>query len=90
MTIKLKFGCNFVKCVTSGDGFEKGVIYPVLGNNDGINIVREKWAGRTNDPGGDSSDPYIFLACTGGAGEGIFNNFDDSGKPSFDPWPSDE
>lgn len=82
----MKFGCGFVKCVTAGDGFVEGVIYPVLGNNNGIHILREKWHGRTSDPGGDSSDPYDFVACTGGIGKGIFNNWDDSGSPSFEPF----
>ena len=75
--------CGFAKCVTSGDGFEEGFTYPILGTNNGIHIMREKWAGRINDPGGDSSDPYDFIACTGGVGDGLFNNFDGSGKPSF-------
>ena len=71
--MKLEFGCDFAICVTSGKGFEKGKIYPILGDNNGIHILREDSYG----------DPYDFLACTGGIGEGIFNNFDDSGAPSF-------
>lgn len=80
-----KFGCSFAICVTSGDGFEEGVIYPILGDNNGIHIMREKYHGRVNDPGGDSSDPYDFVACCGGIGKGLLNNWNDSGKPSFDP-----
>ena len=71
---RMKFGCTFVRCVTSGEGFEKGVTYPVLGWNDGINIMRQDANG----------DPFNFVACTGGIGEGEFNNFNGSGKPSFE------
>lgn len=78
--MRIKFGCGFAKCVTSGLGFEKGTVYPILGTNNGIHIFRE------NDNGHDSSDPYDFLACTGGFGDGLFNNWDDSGKPSFVPY----
>lgn len=71
--MKSEFGCHFVVCVTSGKGFKKGVVYPVLGYNNGIHILRENSDG----------DPYDFIACTGGAGVGESNNFDCSGKPSF-------
>lgn len=81
--MKIEFGCGFVVCVTSGNGFKKGVVYPVLGNNNGVHIMREEYAGRTNDPGGDSSEPYDFLALSGCVGNGEFGNPDDSGAPSF-------
>lgn len=84
---EIKFECDFAKCVTSGAGFVEGVIYPVLGDNNGIHIMRKEWRNATNDPGGDSADPHDFVAFTGGIGKGIFNNPDNSGKPSFDPWP---
>ena len=51
----MEFGCEFVICVTSGKGFQKDKVYPVLGTNNGIHILRE----------------------------GDFNNWDDSGAPSF-------
>lgn len=81
--MEIKFGCTFAKCVTSGEGFEEGLIYPILGDNNGIHIMREEHLGRKNDPGGDSSEPYDLICCTGGIGEGDFNNCNDSGKPSF-------
>lgn len=65
--------CNFVQCVTSGEGFERGQIYPQLGWNNGIGIQRVNEAG----------DCETFLCCTGGIGKGLFNNFDGSGSPSF-------
>lgn len=71
MEIKLGFGMAL--CVTSGEGFEKGVIYPIVGWNNGINIVRTD----------ENGDVFIFLACNGGVGKGDLNNFDDSGSPSF-------
>ena len=69
----MAFGCEFAICVTSGEGFEKGKIYPILGTNNGIHILRR----------GDDGDPYDFIAASGGIGEGLFNNWDDSGAPSF-------
>lgn len=70
----VEFGCKFAICVTSGKGYEEGVVYPILGDNNGIHILREdKWG-----------DPYDLLTVTGGIGEGTFNNGDDSGRPSFD------
>lgn len=69
----MEFGCEFVICVTSGKGFQKDKVYPVLGTNNGIHILRE----------GENGNPYDFIAVTGGMGEGDFNNWDDSGAPSF-------
>ena len=74
----MKCGCTFVRCVTSGEGFEKGVIYPVLGTNNGIHIFREE------NTGHGATEPFDFVAQTGGIGEGTFNNWDSSGRPSFD------
>ena len=65
---------DVVKCVTSGDGFIEGKIYAVVGVNNGIHVLRESEYG----------DCYEFIACSGGIGMGDLNNFDDSGKPSFD------
>ena len=79
------FNYHFVKCVTSGDGFKKGFIYPILGTNNGVHIMREEIEKRDNDPFNYNSDPHDFIACTGGVGKGLFNNFDGSGKPSFVP-----
>lgn len=74
----MKYGCRFVVCVTSGEGFEEGVIYPVLGENNGIHILR------VSDPTSDSSEPHDFVACSGGIGKGFYNSWDCTGKPSFD------
>lgn len=82
----VKFDCGFAVCVTSGCGYKEGVVYPILGNNNGIHIMREEYAGRIGDPGGDSSDPVDFVACCGGVGKGELNNWDDSGSPSFNIW----
>ena len=63
-----------VICVTSGDGYEEGKIYPLMGSNNGVHILRENQYG----------DVVDIAFCTGGCGKGLFNNFDDSGCPSFD------
>ena len=65
---------DIVKCVTSGDGFIQGKIYAVVGENNGIHVLREDKYG----------DCYEFIACSGGVGIGDLNNYDNSGKPSFD------
>lgn len=76
---KVSFGCRFVLCVTSGEGFEKGKIYPLLGTKHGIHILRECHYDNCTE-----TDPFDFVACPGGIGDGIFNNWDDSGAPSFE------
>ena len=67
---------NLVICVTSGEGYEEGCVYPQIGFNNGVNILRESKAG----------DVYIGLFQTGGLGRGVFNALDNSGRPSFDPY----
>lgn len=61
-------------CVKSGDGYEKGMIYPVVGFNNGVHVLRHD----------NADDPYDGLFMTGGIGEGLINPWDNSGTPSFD------
>lgn len=70
---KLKF--DVVQCVTSGDGFEAGCYYAQVGWNNGIGICLETQNG----------DCDVKVYQTGGAGRGLFNAWDDSGSPSFNP-----
>lgn len=62
-----------VVCVTGGDGYEAGKIYPMMGWNNGVHILR------TNELG----DVVDREFCSGGYGKGFFNSFDDKGYPSF-------
>lgn len=73
---KSGIGFDMVMCVVSGDGFKKGTLYPQVGTNNGIQIQR------INDEG----DCVTYLYQTGGIGEGLFNNWDGTGKPSFNPY----
>lgn len=63
-----------VMCVTSGGGYVAGHEYAAIGWNNGVHILREDADG----------DVYDFLAVTGGIGDGLFNNSDNSAAPSFD------
>ena len=65
---------DIVKCVTGGDGFEEGGLYCVVGWNNGVHVLREN----------EEGDCYEFLACHGGYGKGIINDFEGSGAPSFE------
>ena len=67
---------RMVICRESGDGFMEGKIYPQMGYNNGIHVVRET----------DGGDIHEIVCCSGGIGKGDLNNFDNSGKPSFDWW----
>ena len=67
---------SLVRCVTDGDGYEKGGIYPQVGDNNGVHILRETATG----------DVYDGVFQTGGIGKGLFNPWDNSGYPSFDPY----
>lgn len=69
--------CNFsvVRCVESGNGFAEGEYYAQVGSNNGVQILRKN----------GQDDCEVFWACTGGTGKGLYNNFNDSGKPSFVP-----
>ncbi len=67
---------DFAICVTSGDGFKKGWIYPIVGWNNGAQIVRRKQ---------DNEDYFEGCYQTGGIGKGLFNNYNNTGAPSFNP-----
>lgn len=75
--MKMTFGCDFAKCVTGGDGFEKGVIYPILSYNNGVHVLRMGNASK-------GEEPVDFIFGCGGNGEGLINPYDGSGKPSFE------
>ena len=77
--MKIEYGCGFVVCVTSGEGFKKGVVYPAIGHNNGLHILRED----------SNGDLYDLSVCTGGVGIGEFNTWDDSGEPSFNALDED-
>ena len=64
-----------VVCVTSGDGYIEGCVYPMMGWNNGMHILRQT-------EGGDVKEGVF---CTGGVGRGLFNSWGDSGCPSFNP-----
>lgn len=68
-----------VVCVTGGDGYEEGKIYPLMGWNNGVHILRVNEYGDVED--------REFQ--TGGVGKGLFNDFDSKGFPSFDEIPSE-
>lgn len=75
-TIKPKeIKTDFVYCVTSGKGFVEGCVYAQVGWNNGVHILRET----------EQGDVVDELFCTGGIGKGLFNAWDDSGSPSFNP-----
>lgn len=67
-----------VICVTAGDGYEKDKIYPMLGWNNGVHILRAN----------ETGDVVDREFCTGGYGKGLFNSFSNEGYPSFDEIPS--
>lgn len=67
-----------VLCVTGGDGYEEGKVYPMMGWNNGVHILRV-------DEFGDVIDREF---CTGGYGKGLFNCFIGWGYPSFDELPT--
>ena len=73
--MKYEFGMRFALCVTAGDGYEKNLIYPILGWNNGIHIARETPEG----------DVYDGCFCAGGIGDGCYNDWDETGSPSFVP-----
>lgn len=73
MNINLKF--EPVICVTGGKGFEEGFVYPLIGWNNGVHIIRESKQG-------DAIDECFM---TGGIGKGMFNSWDEDGIPSFNP-----
>ena len=66
---------DVAKCVTAGNGFEQGHFYATVRYNDEIHILK---AGRNGD-----LENHHFM--TGGVGQGLFNNWDSSGAPSFMP-----
>lgn len=68
-----------VLCVTGGDGYEEGKVYPMMGWNNGVHIIRV-------NEFGDVIDREF---CTGGYGKGLFNSFTNEGYPSFDELLSD-
>ena len=65
---------DVAKCVTAGNGFEQGHFYAIVGYNNGVHILRTS----------EVDDPENHLFMTGGVGKGVFNNWDNSGAPSFD------
>lgn len=67
-------GYNTVICVTGGDGYEKGKLYAQIGWNNGVHILRET----------ESGDVYDREFCSGGIGVGCYNDFNNTGAPSFD------
>lgn len=71
--LKIPRAFQEVLCVTEGNGYKYGNIYPLVGTNNGVHIIRED----------ENGNPYDGLFVTGGIGEGEFNNPDDSGVPSF-------
>jgi len=75
---KTKMAFSLAICVKSGDGYEKGMIYPIVGLNNGVHILRRD-NGDTN-----RADPHDGLFMTGGIGEGMITPWDDSGAPSFE------
>lgn len=69
----IELGFDLALCVTSGEGFAAGKVYPVIGWNNGIGIIRADGRG----------DVFVFRAQNGGIGKGEWNNFNNSGSPSF-------
>ena len=66
---------NVVQCVTGCGPYIEGEYYAQIGSNNGIGICYEDSYG----------DIHIDVFQTGGIGKGLFNSWNDSGKPSFDP-----
>ena len=65
---------DVVRCVTGDEHFNEGDYYASVGWNNGIGVQYESKNGNCE----------TVLMCSGGIGRGCINNFDGSGKPSFE------
>lgn len=72
MNKEIKLDFSLALCMESGDGYEEGCIYPILGNNNEIHIVRD-----------DNGGPYDKVFVSGGIGIGDISSAYDCVNPSF-------